>query len=114
MPIDSKYKEEIRVRFSITLMYFISQNKSRNKKFRDKEIYYPDSLRALETYSDLTFKQIYLASIAERDLAFSSVVNLINALKITTSEFFEFFESIDSEKLEKGRVDIKSRRNKDE
>lgn len=112
MSIKQIEKEDNKVRLSLTLEHFLNENNKRNKQIENKGDYFPTTLRGLETASDLTYSQIQATSLAIRDLAFTSVINMIIGLSVNPSEFFQFFENISEDKVLEKKKKLEQRRKK--
>lgn len=100
--MDSREKKYIKLKFALTLVMIIKENKIKaiaNKAVGIKDHKLINSLRKLEASSGISFPIIQKISKADKNPALSTIVALADGLNLRTSELFSYYDKITEEDI---------------
>lgn len=113
--MDKKEKDNIKLKLAASISKILKKNKRIIEENQAKNVEDPllvDNLRQLEALSGLSYTIIQTTSVGERDLQFSTLITLIESLKITFVEFASVYDKLTEKDLEDTKAEIDARKKK--
>lgn len=109
--MEKKEKEYIRNKFATWLRNTLKDKKriaTHNKSHGIEDISLIESMRQLDAASGLSYTIIQGSSVGKRDIQFTTLLTIVDSLKISFAEFATQYEKITDEDIQKTMQEIKA------
>ncbi len=109
-------KQYIKYKLACTLRQLLKEQKQiavKNKTAGIEDVTFVDTMRQLEAASGLSYTIIQTTSVGKRDIQFTSLITLLESLKISFSYFASCYERISDKDIKKTLEEIQAGKKKD-
>lgn len=110
--MEDQRKENIKFQLATTLRGILKKKKKiaeKNKANKIEDIRLVESIRKLEAESGLSYNVIQNVFVGKRDIQFTTLINIIESLDYSFSDFAKLYDKITADQIEIEKLAIKNK-----